>query len=131
NQFMVQRCLGARSEWDGRMGLLFSNYLKLFMPFIVVLPGIIAYKMFPRLSDPDQAYATLVGTVLGPGLVGLIMAALASAIMSTLSAAANSASTLLTLDIIRPFMRAPVDEARVVRTGKVTTALLLLVGMLL
>lgn len=110
NQFMIQRCLGARSDWDGRMGLLFSNYLKLFMPFIVVLPGIIAFKLFPGMRDPDQAYPTLVSQVLSPGLVGLIMAALAAAIMSTLSSAANSASTLLTLDILRPLLRQPSER---------------------
>src|SRR5262245_2520954 len=131
NQFMIQRCLGARSDWDGRMGLLFSNYLKIFMPFIVVLPGVIAFKLFPGLTDPDQAYPRLVSAVLSPGFVGLIMAALAAAIMSTLSSAANSASTLLTLDIIRPLMRQPANEAALVRVGKISTAMLLLVGALL
>src|SRR5688572_5794341 len=156
NQFMIQRCLGARSDWDGRMGLLFSNYLKLLMPFIVVLPGIIAFKMFPGLKDPDQAYPRLVSAVAVPGLVGLMMAALASAIMSTLSSAANSASTLLTMDIIRPLWRArrgpavprgprgfplhddpseakaeetATHEAWLVRVGQISTAVLLLVGM--
>jgi SSS family solute:Na+ symporter len=131
NQFMIQRCLGARSDWDGRMGLLFSNYLKILMPFIVVLPGVIAFKLFPGLSDPDQAYPRLVGAVLSPGFVGLIMAALAAAIMSTLSSAANSASTLLTLDLIRPLMRQPVAELTLVRIGKLSTAAVLLVGTLL
>jgi SSS family solute:Na+ symporter len=130
NQFMIQRCLGARSDWDGRMGLLFSNYLKLFMPVIVVVPGIIAFKMFPGLKDPDQAYPRLVAAVAMPGLVGLMMAALASAIMSTLSSAANSASTLLTMDIIRPLRRG-MSEAALVRAGKASTAGLLLIGALL
>jgi SSS family solute:Na+ symporter len=130
NQFMVQRCLGARSDWDGRMGLLFSNYLKLLMPFIVVLPGIIAFRLSPGLEDRDQAYPRLVAHVAVPGLVGLMMAALASAVMSTLSSAANSASTLLTMDLIRPFKRDR-SEAALVRTGKTSTAVLLLIGTLL
>jgi len=131
NQFMMQRCLGARTQWDGRMGLLFSNYLKLLMPLIVVIPGIIAARLFPNLEDPDQAYPILVSKLLGPGMLGLLLAALAAAMMSTVSSALNSASTLLTMDLFAPWARLKDDDPRLVGYGKWFSTLLLVVGIVL
>ncbi len=131
NQFLIQRCLGARSEWDGRMGLLFSNFLKLLMPLIVVLPGIIAFRLLPGLKDPDQAYPTLVSMLLGPGMFGLLMSALAAAIMSTVSSAVNSAATLFTLDLYKPLIAPDAGEAQLVRVGKLSSAALLIAGTVL
>ncbi len=57
NQFMVQRCLGARSEWDARMGAIFAGYMKLLLPLIIALPGIIAYKVLGPGMDPNHVFA--------------------------------------------------------------------------
>jgi len=85
NQFMVQRCLGARSEWDARMGVVMAGFSKAFLPFIVVIPGIIAFYLFQsRISDGDQAWPFMVKQFLPAGLIGLVLAGLASAVMSTL-----------------------------------------------
>jgi SSS family solute:Na+ symporter len=130
NQFLMQRCLGARTHWDGRMGLLFSNYLKLLMPAIVVIPGIIAFKMFPRLSDPDQSYPLLAKELLAPGLFGLVMAAIAAAIMSTVSSAINSASTLVTMDLYVALARYQPSETKLVRVGKISSTILLILGVM-
>ena len=131
NQFVVQRCLGARSQWDGRMGLLVSNYLKLLTPFIIVLPGILAFRLFPELKDPDQCYPVLVNSLLWPGISGIIMAGLAAAIMSTISSALNSASTLLTMDLYAPLLRRKATEKHLVKVGKILTGVVLVIGIFL
>ncbi|HOE97309.1 MAG TPA: sodium/solute symporter [Candidatus Sumerlaeota bacterium] len=131
NQFMMQRCMGGRSHWDGAMGLVFSNFLKLLMPLIVVLPGIVAARMFPNLPDPDQSYPIMVAELLGPGLLGLLMSGLAAAMMSTVSSALNSASTLFTLDIYAPLAKLDENDPRLVRMGKWVTTGLLVLGMAL
>ena len=60
NQFIVQRCLGARSEWDARMGVIFAGFVKILMPLLIVVPGIVAFKLYPGLSDPDSRSESVV-----------------------------------------------------------------------
>ena len=118
NQFMVQRCLGARTEWDARMGGVFAGYMKLVLPFIICLPGIIAFSLFGPGRDPNQIFPLLVVRLIPAGLVGLIMAGLASAIMSTISSALNSAGTVATLDLIRPLWKKEASEEQLVDYGR-------------
>lgn len=117
NQFIVQRCLGARSEWDARMGVIFAGFMKLVIPFLVVIPGIVAFKLFPGLSDPDEAYPRLVREVVPAGLAGVVMAGIASALLSHLASVLNSASTVFTMDLYQPLIRPNATERHLVRVG--------------
>ena len=105
NQFIVQRCLGARSEWDGRMGVVFAGFIKILLPFLIVIPGIVAYRLLPGLKDPDESYPRLVRELVPAGLGGVVMAGIASALLSHLSSVLNSASTVFTMDLYRPLFR--------------------------
>ena len=67
NQFIVQRVLAARSEWDARMGVVFADYLKFLMPLVIVVPGMLAVKLYPNLERPDLVFPTLVQNLLPPG----------------------------------------------------------------
>ena len=129
NQFMVQRCLGARSEWDARMGAVFAGYMKLLLPFIICLPGVIAWKVLGPGVDPNHVFALLVARLVPPGLIGLIMAGLASAIMSTISSALNSASTVATLDLIVPLWKKNATQEEQVSWGKWLSALFMVVAV--
>jgi SSS family solute:Na+ symporter len=101
SQHIVQRCLGAKDEWNARMGVVTAGLLHTFLPFLFVLPGIIAFKLFPHLPQPDQSYIFLVESLVPHGLRGVILAAIAAALMSHLSAMINSTSTILTMDIYK------------------------------
>ena len=103
NQFIVQRCLGARSEWDARMGVVFAGFMKILLPLLVVIPGIVAFKLFPGLSDKDQAFPLLVRELVPVGLSGIVMAGLASGMLSHISSVLNSSSTVFTMDLYKPF----------------------------
>ena len=129
NQFMVQRCLGARSEWDARMGGVFAGYMKLVLPLIICLPGIIAFKIFGPGQNPNHIFALLVTRLIPAGLTGLIMAGLASAIMSTISSALNSASTVATLDLIRPLFRRDATEEELVSYGRWVSVVIMIVAV--
>ena len=118
NQFIVQRCLGARSEWDGRMGVVFAGYMKILLPLLVVIPGIIAFRLYPGMADPDQAYPILVRELIPRGLGGIVMAGLASALMSHLSSVLNSSSTVFTMDLYRPFFHKEGQDRNLVRVGR-------------
>ena len=131
NQFIVQRCLGARSEWDGRMGVVFAGFMKILLPFLVVVPGIVAYRLLPGLKDPDEAYPALVRTLVPVGLGGIVMAGIASGLLSHLSSVLNSASTVFTMDIYRPFFGRGKSERDLVRVGRVSAFVILILAMLL
>jgi SSS family solute:Na+ symporter len=102
NQFIVQRCLGARSEWDARMGVVFAGFMKILLPLLVVVPGIVAFRLYPGLVDKDQAFPTLVRELVPVGLSGVVMAGLASGMLSHISSVLNSCSTVFTMDLYRP-----------------------------
>jgi SSS family solute:Na+ symporter len=127
NQFMVQRCLGARSEWDARMGVVFAGFMKILLPFLVVLPGIVAFRLFPGMNDPDQAYPRLVRELVPLGLGGVVMAGIASSLLSHLSSVLNSSSTVFTMDLYRPLLDRNASDARLVTVGR-WAAFVILVG---
>lgn len=131
NQFIVQRCLGARSEWDSRMGVVFAGFMKIILPFLVVIPGIVAFRLFPKMSDPDQAYPHLVKEFIPAGLAGIVMAGLASALMSHLSSVLNSSSTVFTIDIYQPIFCRNTSGEDLVWVGRLSAFLILIVATLL
>ncbi len=130
NQFIVQRTLAAKDEWHARMGVVFTDYLKFLMPLIIVVPGLLAPGLFPGLEKPDMAFPTLVKSLLPQGLIGLVMAGLIAAIMSHLSGAVNSCTTILTVDFYLPYINRKASEAQAVRFGKIMGAVVVLMGIL-
>ncbi len=127
NQFIVQRCLGARSEWDARMGVIFAGLMKLGIPFLVVIPGIVAYRLFPGLHDPDQAYPLLVRELVPSGLAGVVIAGIASALLSHLSSVLNSSSTVFTMDLYRPLLKPDASDKHLVRVGAWSSFVILMI----
>lgn len=131
NQFIVQRCLGARSEWDARMGVVFAGMMKILLPLLVVVPGIVAFKLFPNLPDKDQAFPWLVRELVPVGLSGIVMAGLASGMLSHVSSVLNSCSTVFTMDLYKPFFGRNKSEEHLVLVGRTSAFLILLVATLL
>ncbi len=131
NQFIVQRCLGARSEWDARMGVVFAGFMKILLPLLVVVPGIVAFKLFPNLADKDQAFPYLVRELVPAGLSGIVMAGLASGMLSHVSSVLNSCSTVFTMDLYKPFFGRNQSEQALVRVGRVSAFTILVIATLL
>lgn len=127
NQFVVQRTLGAKDEKEGQIGSLFAGFLKLPNIFLLILPGIIALKLYPDLETPDLAFPTLAFELMPIGIRGLIMAALIAAIMSSLDSALNSAGTLVTKDFIQP-LKPDLGEDTYVRIGRIVTGIAMVIG---
>jgi SSS family solute:Na+ symporter len=105
NQFIVQRALAAKNEWHARMGIVFTQYLKFLTPLIIIVPGLVAPVLFPKLERPDVVFPTLVENLLPTGLVGLVMAGLIAAVMGHTSGAINSVTTIATMDFYLPYRR--------------------------
>ncbi len=126
NQAIVQRSLGAKSEFEAKAAYIWGALLKNIIPFIVAVPGLIALVMFPQLEDGDQAFPKLVSVLLPTGLRGVFLAAFIAALMSSIDSYLNSASTIVTNDFYRRFVNVQADEQRILLIGRGVTLLLVL-----
>jgi SSS family solute:Na+ symporter len=129
SQHIVQRVLGAKDEWHARIGVICAGFLHVIMPFFFIVPGIIAFKMFPHLENPDQAYLLLVKELIPTGLKGLLLAGMAAALMSHVSAVLNSASTVITIDLYKKLSNREVTERQQVYFGRWSGAVVLLASI--
>ncbi|HHH44195.1 MAG TPA: sodium transporter [Gammaproteobacteria bacterium] len=128
NQFMVQRMLSARDLQQGQRGALFAGLLKLTVLFIMVMPGLMARVLYPELTNQDLVFPTLMFDLLPPGVLGLVLAGLLAALMSSIDSTLNSASTLVTMDFVHT--RAPgISGRRLMWIGRGVTVLFMLLAM--
>ena len=137
NQVIVQRTLGARTEWDAKGGMLLGGFLKSMIPLMVALPGLCALVLVPQLpmEEADRAVPEMIRLLMPAGLRGLMFAALFAALMSSISGTLNSASTMFITDIwgqIRGWLGRPMlTERQALRMGRgFTAALIILSGLL-
>ncbi|HEY2933384.1 MAG TPA: sodium:solute symporter [Acidobacteriota bacterium] len=128
DQVIVQRVLGARDEANAKRGTILAGLLKILPVFILVLPGLIAKKLYPEIRG-DEAYPTMVLRLMPVGLVGTMVAALMAALMSSLSATFNSSSTLFTFDLYKKF-RPNAPERTLVHVGRLCTVAMVALGIL-
>ncbi len=150
NQYIIQRALAARSLKEAQHGLAFAAFLKLMIPVIVVIPGIIAYVLFAQPEGTaiipgvkaaflkvdgsinfDKAYPWLIRQFVPTGLKGLVLAALTAAIVSSLASMLNSTATIFTMDIYKPYFSPHASERQLVRVGRFSAivALVTAVGL--
>jgi SSS family solute:Na+ symporter len=128
NQYIIQKALGSKSLKEAQSGMLFAGFLKLFMPLIVVLPGIAAFALDADIAKPDEAYSWLLSSFIPPGIKGLIFAALIAAIISSLSAIVNSTATIFTIDIYGKIKSGLLTEKEKVATGRISGIIALTVA---
>jgi SSS family solute:Na+ symporter len=123
NQYIIQRALAARSLKEAQRGLAFAGYLKLLLPLVVVVPGIVAYALDPAaIGVADDAYPWLLGQYLGPGLRGLAFAALVAAVVSSLASMMNSTATIFTMDLYKTSrFGEEASERRLVGVGRLVS----------
>ncbi|GEO12257.1 transporter [Segetibacter aerophilus] len=137
NQYITQRALGADLK-TARAGLLFAAFLKMLIPLIVVIPGITMFVMHQNgmfvqeMADngvikPDRSYPILMN-LLPNGLKGLAFAALTAAIVASLAGKANSISTIFSLDIYKKYFNKDASEKTLVRTGRVTVVVAMIIA---
>lgn len=131
NQYIIQRALAATSLQEAQKGVVFAAFLKVFMPLVVVIPGIAAFTLGADIQKADQAFPWVLNNYVGVGLKGLTIAGLVAAIGSSISSIVNSASTIFTLDIYHKHIKRDASETQLVTVGKISAAAALIVGALL
>lgn len=101
NQYVIQRVLGARSLAEGQKGVLLSGFFKLFVPLLIMVPGVIAFHLYGnQLPSMDAAYPTLARDVLPPALHGVFLAIVLGLVVSSFNSLVNSAATLISIDLL-------------------------------
>ncbi len=131
NQYIIQRALAAKSLREAQKGVAFAGILKMFLPILVVVPGIAAYVLQADIAKPDDAYPWLLNNFVGAGMKGLVFAALIAAIVSSLSSMTNSSSTIFTMDLYQTLINKGASEKKLVLTGRITSIVVLAIAVLI
>jgi solute:Na+ symporter, SSS family len=145
DQYIVQRALGAPNEKVARRGSIFASFLKLAPVYLFIVPGLICFALarsgkIPELAammGPDGhaiplaaqgAFPMLVQYLLPPGLRGLVVAGLLSALMGSLAGVFNACSTLFTVDLYQKW-KPEATQHQLVRTGRIATTVMVFIAM--
>ncbi len=133
NQFITQRTLAAKTLRQGQLGVLFAAFLKLIIPFIIVIPGIMAYQLYTdQLTGPgattDAAYPLLIRNLIPAGFRGFMFAAITAAVISSLASMLNSASTIFAVDLFKRHWKKDASHKTMVAMGRLTTLAFVLIG---
>lgn len=140
DQYIVQRALGAPNQRIARQGSIFAAFLKLFPVYFFIIPGLICYALaksgkIPELTHSFEvqgsqgAFPMLVKDLLPPGLRGLVVAGLLSALMGSLAGVFNACSTLFTVDIYEK-LRPKASQKEIVHMGRIATGVMAVIALL-
>lgn len=146
NQYIIQKGFAAKSTKEAQKGLVFAAFLKILIPFIVVIPGVTAYVMYNYPQDipglqqgyfdmsgninvSDDAYPWLIRNFAPAGIKGVSFAALAAAVISSLASMLNSTSTIFTMDIYKQHIKRNASDKQLVRVGRITSLLALILAL--
>jgi SSS family solute:Na+ symporter len=134
NQFVIQRVLGAKNAYHARMGLVFSGLISVFIPFVIIIPGLVLFALHPEIlmhdwgdtqTAADRSYIELIQSVMPVGIRGLFLAALFGAVQSSVNAVLNSTATIFTVDIYQQRINRGATDKQLVRVGIVSSAVTL------
>ena len=132
NQTIVQRALGAKNLKEAQKGLLFTGVLKILIPIIIILPGVIGFYYFgdSMYENQDHVYPALVKKVLPLGLAGFFAAVVMGAVLSTFNSVLNSAATIFSIDVYKRHINKEAGEKRLVWIGRATSSILAFLAIL-
>jgi len=138
---VVQRVIAAKDVHAAKMAPIIGSFFKMAVPFIVILPGLLALGLLPvhlvpesvAVSTGQHSYNEVLPLMLarycGPGLLGLGITALIAGFMSGMAGNVSAFATVWTYDIYRPFMRKGAADDHYVKVGRWSTILGVLVSI--
>ncbi|MCL4146394.1 UNVERIFIED_CONTAM: hypothetical protein GTU68_014225, partial [Idotea baltica] len=126
NQYIIQRVLGAKDIRHARWGVTLAGFLKIIPLFIMVIPGAMAISLYPDLPSSDMVFPTML-EILPEGVLGLVLAGLVSAILSSVDSTLNSASTLIVVDFVKP-AKPDLNDNQLANYGRFATLILMIIA---
>lgn len=128
SQAILQRSLGAKSQWDASASMMFAAFAKTLVPLLIVFPGILALVMKADIDYPDMALPWIIKNVLPAGISGLMFVAIIAALQSTIDSGINSTSLMITRDIRHVLLKDDSTENDL-KIGRYLTLLILVIAM--
>ncbi|HZZ18479.1 MAG TPA: sodium:solute symporter [Opitutaceae bacterium] len=145
DQYIVQRALGAPNQTIARRGSIFAAFLKLFPVYLFIIPGLICFALAksgkipelnsivgadgkPVAAEAQAAFPLMVKYLLPPGLRGIVVAGLLSALMGSLAGVFNACSTLFTVDLYQKY-KPEATQSQLVRMGRIATVVMILIAL--
>lgn len=126
NQTIIQRALGAKNLVEAQKGLLYTGVLKILVPIIIILPGVIGFYYYgdSLYDSQDMIYPELIKKVLPLGFLGLFAAIVMGAVLSTFNSVLNSAATIFSIDVYKRYLNKNSSDEKLVKVGKLTSTVL-------
>lgn len=124
NQYITQRTLASKNLRQGQWGAMFAGFLKLSILFIMIFPGAFARVLYPDMTEMDMIYPTMLFDLLPPGLLGIVLAGLIAAMMSSLDSGLNSVSTLITMDFVKR-LKPNLSSRQLMNIGRIVTTIIM------
>ena len=129
NQYITQRTLASKNIRQGQWGAIFAGFLKLSILFIMIFPGAFARVLYPDIEKLDMIYPTMLFDLLPTGLLGMVLAGLIAAMMSSLDSGLNSVSTLITMDFIKK-AKPEADSRSLMNIGRIVTGIVMVIAII-
>jgi len=131
NGYTAQRIMATRSERDARLASLWYAIAHFAVrPWPWILVGLVAVVQYPELADPEEGYVRVMLDVLPTGVLGLLLASLLAAFMSTIDTQLNWGASYLTHDVYTRFINPDASEARKVLVARLSVIGLAAIGAL-
>ena len=131
NQYVIQRTLAARNLAEGQKGVLLSGFFKVLVPFLMMLPGVIAFHLYgPELASIDLAYPQPVRYFLPSYACGFFFAVRPGAVFSSFNSLLNSAATLFCLDVWEPLQGKVLTDPQRIKVAKRASVVIALFSFL-
>ena len=138
NQYITQKGLAAYSIHEAQKGFLFAAFIKILIPFIVLIPGLCAFyivqydetNLQSTINLADEAYPWFIKNFIPTGIKGLAFVALTAAVVSSLASMLNSTSTIFTIDIYRKYIKPDASDQRLVTIGRTSAVVALVIAVI-
>jgi SSS family solute:Na+ symporter len=122
----VQRALSAKDMSAAQRTPLIGAIPKLFLPFIMILPGMIALVVVPKLGTTDalqynNSVPLLINEYLPNGMLGIALTGLMASFMAGVAANVSAFNTVVTTDLVEPYFKPGQSDEWYVRFGRIAT----------
>lgn len=131
NQSVIQNVLVSRSLSEAQFGMLFAATIKLFVPFLFVVPGIIGFELFSaEITKPDHVFPIILREIIPVGLKGFVLIAFTASVLGVSNALLNATATIFTNDIYKRFINKNTSDEQLIRVSRITIVCTIIVAIL-
>lgn len=120
-QDIWQRLFTAKTPKISKVGTVAAGLYAYAYAIVLAIIGMCAFVMLPNIEDTQNVFAEMAMISLPPGILGLVLASVAAAIMSTASGTIIACSTLISNDVVRRFFKPDISDKNFIRISRLTT----------